>query len=142
MENQQRLAQAGDVLGEVLLRDVVDEFTADAEGAPGERDLDLAPFADRIDVLAEQPGHMAGIGGCCNRRYRACLRYLAGGRQHGGAAETMPDQQRGRPVRRAKVVRGGNEILDVGRERGIGELALAHANPGEIEPQHRDSERL
>jgi len=48
MEDQQRLVQCRDMPGEILLRDVVEERAADAEGAAGERDFDLAFAADLL----------------------------------------------------------------------------------------------
>ena len=40
---------------------------------------------------------------------------------------------------RPQVIGGGDQIVDIRRERGVGELALAGAEPGEIEAQHRDA---
>jgi hypothetical protein len=41
----------------------------------------------------------------------------------------------------AQFVGSGDEIGDIGGKRGVGELAFAGAEPGEIEPQHADAER-
>ena len=43
-----------DALGELLLGDVGQEFAADAERPAGERHLDLAVLADRIELILEQ----------------------------------------------------------------------------------------
>ena len=39
------------------------------------------------------------------------------------------------------MIGGAHQVLDVGGERGVGELALRRAEPGEIEAQDRDAER-
>src|SRR5580700_6778704 len=49
-----------------------------------------------------------------------------------GAAEAVPDQDRGCHKRRPQMIGGGDQIVDIGGERGVGELALAGAEPGEI----------
>ena len=54
-----------------------------------------------------RPATCAGSLGRRDRDHRARLRYGAGRRQHGGAAETVADQQRGRAPGRAQVVGRG-----------------------------------
>ena len=51
----------------------------------------------------------------------------------------MPDQQLRRLVVLGEIVRGANQVLDVGRKIGVGEIAVAGAEPGEIETQHGDA---
>ena len=63
----------------------------------------------------------------------------AGGGEDRGAAEAVADQDRRRLAGFAQMIGGADEIGDVGRERRVGEIALAGAEPGEIEPQHRDA---
>ena len=135
------LCSLRDALGELLLRDVRQEFAADAERPAGERDLDLAVLADGVELVLEQVRDVAGIAGRGDRHHRPRLRDRIGGRQHRGAAEAVPDQQRRRLPRLAQVVGGGNEIVDVRRERGVGEFAFARADAGEVEAQDRDAER-
>ena len=70
-------------------------------------------------------------------RASGCVR----GGQHRGAAEAVPDQDRGRAMHLAQMVGGRDQIGDVGGERRVGELAFAGAEAGEIEAQHRDAAR-
>ena len=63
----------------------------------------------------------------------------AGGGQNRGAAEAVADQDRGRFSGLAQMVGGPHEIGDVGGEGGVGEIAFAGAEAGEVEPQHRDA---
>ena len=101
-----------------------------------------SPFCmDVGDMLLEQAGDMRGIGRRRDGRDRARLRHLLRRGQHGGAAEAVADQDRGRPEHLAQVIRGRDQVGDVGGERRVGELALARAEPGEIEAQHRDAAR-
>ena len=50
----------------------------------------------------------------------------------------MPDQDLWRFVRLAQPAGCRNQILYIGGETGIGELALAVAQPGEVEAQHTE----
>ena len=97
MEDQQRLAQLRDALGELLLGDVSQEFPADAERPPGERHLDLAVLADGVDLVPEQMRDMAGIAGRGDGHHRPRLRDRFRRGEHRGAAEAVADQQRRRP---------------------------------------------
>lgn len=51
----------------------------------------------------------------------------------------MPDQQLGRRPVGAQILSRGNQIVDVGREVGVGELAAAVTKSGEVEPEHGDA---
>ena len=139
MHHQQRLAQIGKALLQLLFRDIVQEFLADAERAPGERDFDLALLLDLRNVLPEQTRDMRGIGGRRDGHDRARFRAMLRGGEHRGAAETVADQQPGRAMHFPQVICGGDQIGDVRRERRVGEFAFACAKPGEIEAQHRDA---
>ena len=141
MQHQQRLAQIGEALMQLLFRHVVEEFLADAERAARERDLDLAFRMDVGDMLPEQAGDMRRIGRRRDGRNRAHLRTMLRGREHRRAAEAVADQDRGRAIHLAQMVRGRDQIGDIGREGRVGELALARAEAGEIETQHRDAAR-
>jgi hypothetical protein len=50
-----------------------------------------------------------------------------------GAAEAVADQQPWSLQLGAQPVRRGQQIADVGRKIGVGELALAGTEPGEVE---------
>ncbi len=47
----------------------------------------------------------------------------------------------GAAARAPQLVRGRDQIGDVGGKGGVGKLALARAEPGEVEAQHGDAER-
>src|SRR5262249_56095878 len=57
------------------------------------------------------------------------------------AAAVWADEDAGRAGPAAKRVRGRDQIGDVGGKGGVGEFALARAEPGEVEAQHGDAER-
>ena len=84
---------------------------------------------------------MGRVGGRGDRHHRAGFRHRGRGRQDGGAAETVADEERGRALDPPQVVGGRDQVGDIGGESRIGELAFARAEPGEIEAQHRDAER-
>ena len=126
----------------ILLGDVVEESAADAERPAGERDFDLALPRDVGDLVPEQPGDMRRIGRRGDRHHGARLGDAVRGGEHRGAAEAVADQDRRRGEFLAQVIGGGDQIVDVRGERGVGELAFAGAEPGEIEAQHRDAVQL
>ena len=84
---------------------------------------------------------MRGIARRRDRHHRTCLRHVGGSREHGGAAQAVADQDRRRTPAIPQRARRRQEIGDIGRERGVGELAFARTKPGEVETQHADAER-
>ena len=91
--------------------------------------------------LLEQAGDMGGVGRRGDRHHAARICDAVRGRQHGGAAQAVADQERGRRSRLAQMIGGGHQVVDVGRKMRVGEFALAAAQPGEVEAQHRDAVR-
>ena len=141
VEDQQCLAQIGNAIDELMLGEIVDEAAADAKLPTREGRFDLALGADFVETVLEQAGHVGGIAGRGDRHHRACLRHLGGGGEHRRAAEAVADEDRGRAGAPAQFVRGRHQIGDVGGKAGVGEFALARAEAGEVEAQHRDAER-
>ncbi len=141
VEDHQRLLQRGDPTGQPRPGKIVEELLADREAAPREDHLRLAVGLDSREVGGEILHHMRRVGGRADGRHGARLGDLAGRRQHGGATERMADQQLRRVAGRAQMRRGGDQIGDVRGEVGVGEFALAPAQTGEIEAQHRDAAR-
>ena len=64
------------------------------------------------------------------------------GGEHGGAAETVADQQGRCGQRLAEMVGGGDQIVNVRGKVGVGELTFARTQPGEIKAQHGDTMEL
>jgi hypothetical protein len=131
--------QLCDVRHQAVFGDVVEDFALDAERPSGELHLHLAMLADVLDAIPEQMGDMDGIGG--RRDGDDCLRIRnpPGGGKDRRAAETVPDQDRGRPTGFPQMIGGADEIGDVGREGRICKFALAGAEPSKVEPQYRDA---
>ena len=139
VEHQQGLAQVRHAIHQRLLGDILEEFAPDAERPARQQDLDLALRADGVDVLLEQAGDVRGIGRRGNRHHGARFGDAMRSREHSRATEAVADQDRGRLERPPQMIGGGDEIVDVRREMRVGEIALAGAQPGEIETQHRDA---
>jgi hypothetical protein len=139
MEDQQRLAQIADVGRKILFGNVIEQPAADAKRPAGERHLDFALLPNLSHLIAEQACDMRRVEGRRNRHHRACLGNAMRGRQHRGTAEAMPDEDRWRGQRAPQMIGGGDEIIHVRGKRGVGELAFARAEAGEIEPQRRDA---
>src|SRR5262249_46789627 len=76
-----------------------------------------------------------------DRHHRARLCHFGGGGEHRRAAEAVADEDCGRAGAAAQLVRGRDQIGDVGGRGGVGEFALARTEAGEVEAQHGDAER-
>ena len=127
---------------EILLGNVVEQRAANAERPALQRDLNLALRCNLGGAVAKQADDVRRIERRADRDHRARLRDAMRGGEHRGAAQTMTDQNRGRGERLAQMVGRGDQIVDVGRKGGVGKLAFAGAEPGEIEPQHGDAVKL
>ena len=97
--------------------------------------------SDVLHVLPNSPVTCAGVGRRRDGRDRARLRNRLRGGEHGGAAEAVADQDRGRLICFPQVIGRRHQVADVRRERRVGELAFARAEAGEIEAQHGDAAR-
>jgi len=68
-----------------------------------------------------------------DRHHGAGFGNAVSGSEHGGAAETVTDQDSGCAHRHPQMIRGGHQIVDVRGKGCIGELTFAGAEPGKIE---------
>src|SRR5579883_855759 len=141
MEYQQRLAQDRNAPAQRLLGNIVQELAADAERPAGERNLHLAACADLFDLVLEDSGDMRGIGRRRDGDHRTRLRHCGGGRQDGGAAQAVADEDRGCPPFSAQLIGRGDQIGNIGGEGRVGELPFARSETGEIEAEDRNPER-
>ncbi len=115
-----------DLGDQIVLGDIVEEFTLDAEWPAGELDLDLAFFADRVDMFGEHVGDMRGIGGRRDGDNGLGFRHLfSGGEDRCAAEELWPIRIAGAWRISRKWSAAFTEIGDIRRERAIGEIALA-----------------
>ena len=122
-----------------MLGDIIEEFALDVERPAGELDLHLAVLADVLDAIPEQMGDMHGIGGRSDGHDRLGIRNLRGGGKDCRTPEAVPDQERGRAPCFTQMIGGVDEIGDVRRKGRVGKIALAGAEPGKVETQHRDA---
>jgi len=138
VHDQQRQAQLLDPLGLAVGREVVEELLLDAERPAGQLDLGLARGLDLVARALEQVGDVAGVGRRADGGDGTQLRHSRGRRQHRGAAQAVADQQGRRGEAPAQGIGRGDQVVDVGTEVGVGELAVAVARPGEVEAQDGD----
>ena len=138
MHHHQRLFHACNGRCQGAGGNIVDEGLPDGEGPPAQFDLCCAIGVDRIKRAGEIVRHMARIVRRAQGHNRFHAGDLGGGLQHRRAAQRMADHQRRGQLALGKVGRRLHQIVDVGTERGVGELAIRMAKPGEIEAQHRD----
>src|SRR5262245_31281771 len=84
---------------------------------------------------------MRGITRRRDRDHGPRLRHVGRGGEGGGAAQAVTDQDCGRTPDVPQGARRCQKVGDIGRERGVGEFAVASSEPGEVEAQHADAER-
>ena len=90
------------------------------------------------ELGVEMVQHVGDVGGAAIVT-TAVASHAVGGGEHRGAAERVADEQGRRREPLAQMVGGAHQVLDVGGERGVGELALRRAEPGEVEAQDGDA---
>jgi hypothetical protein len=135
MEDEQRPVQVVDLCTEILRTHVLQELTADGEPPSGKLNRRLARALDSGHFGLEACNHVFRIGRCCDRHHRLYVRQVAGGREYRRAAERVTDQKLGRPMMLCEIVGGAAEVLDVGGEVRVGELATRGAEAREVEAQ-------
>jgi hypothetical protein len=140
MEDDERAPEAGDALLHVLCAHVVDEILANPEFPSRQLHARLTVALDLVDVAGKALQHMSRIERRADRCHRLCLGDLAGRGEDCGTAQTVSDEKRRCLMLLAQPVGGLDEVLDIGAEVGVGELAFAGAQPGEIEAQRGDAE--
>jgi len=113
VEDQQRLAQAGNALGKILPGNIGKQGAADAERPADQRHLDFALAFDLVDAIAEQARDMRWIERRRDRHHRAGLGDAVSGSEHRRTTKTMTDQNGGCADRRPQMIGGGHQIVDV-----------------------------
>ena len=141
LHHQQRLAEVADLVFEPMRLGVLDERAADVEWPAGELDLGLAIGPDSLQRPTELMQHVGDVGRCGDRDHGLRFRNAIRGCEHGRSAERVADQDGWRFEGLAQIVGRPNEVVDVRRKVGIGEIAFGRPKAGEIESQHADSGR-
>jgi hypothetical protein len=118
---------------------VFQQLAPDGEAARADLYRGLALAADGLFLRREQAAHMLGAGRRADGGDGLDRRQPMRRRQDGGAAQAVADQQPGGAPLALQRRCGGQQIVHVRREIGIGEVALAAAQPGEVEAQYRDA---
>jgi len=114
------------------------ELAADPEGPGGEADLRLAVVEDRLAAVREQVEEVVGVCWCADRGDGAGLGKLLGCCENSSASERVPDQELGGLVVATEVVRGVDQIGNVGGEVRVREVTAGASESCEVEPQHGD----
>ena len=125
VEDQERSVELGDRRFASRLAQVVEELAPDPKRTACDRHDGLAVAFDRRQVSREQAAHVLRRERRADGRDGLRFRQLSGGGEHGRAAEAVADEQARRPDGLLQVVRGRDEVLDIGREGRVREVALA-----------------
>ena len=133
MGNEERNAQLTGSLFDRVQRQVVEEFAADGEAAASDVDRGAPLLFDHGKLRAEQARDVRDVGRRAERCDGTDLWEIGGDGDHRRPAETVADEQLGSRIVLAKPRRREPEIVEVGREIGVGEVALTRAETGEVE---------
>ena len=127
VKDQERLTHRRDGAIDVLGVEIVEELLADREAAAAEIDLGRAARLGLLGRRGEQRPQMRGIGRRIDGDDAYRFRHVGGHRQHRRSTETVPDQERRSPVFPTHELGGGPEVVKIGREVGVREVALGTA---------------
>ena len=94
---------------------------------------------DHGKLRAEQSGDVGDIGGRAERGDGPDLWEIGGDGDHCGSAEAVADEKLWRGVVLAEPPGGEPEVVEVGGEVGVGEIAFARTEAGEVEPEDADA---
>src|SRR5258708_34324975 len=97
MKDEQRFAQLGNSIAQLLFGNVVEKGAANSEWPTSERDFHFASRADLLDVVLQQAGYMGRIAGCADGHHRTRLRHLGSRGQHCRAPSTVSNENCTRP---------------------------------------------
>lgn len=139
VEDDEGTPEIPDRVAHPVFRQVVEQLPADTDASTGKSDkrfLLRREFGSSVKQGTTQEG---GLRGRTNRRDHCRFRDQRRHRQDGGPAEAVADQQTWGLVIVTEEVRGRAQVVQVGGEVGISEVALAFTQPREVEPQHGDA---
>jgi hypothetical protein len=139
VQHQERVTQPVNTLRLRLRGDVVEELPTDAEHTAPQIHLGLPAPLDLLPPAAEGVRDMSRVHRGTDRGHRRDLGYPVSGGQHRCAAQGMPDEDRRCREVFAQMVRGTHEIVHIGAERTVGEVAPGLTEAGEIHTEDRDS---
>ena len=140
VHHQQRPLHGRHPIGDHVIAQVVDELLADPERPTGQLHLGGAGRGDLVERRLEVADDVRRARRCADRDDRTNLGDVGGHGEHGGTAERVPDQHLRGSMLATQPIGGGNQIVGVRREVGVLELALAHPQPREVEPQHPEAQ--
>ena len=139
MHHHERFSHPRDDLAEPVPPYIVQKLLLDAERAPGEFDLRFAFALDGLRRVPDQTQHVLGFERRADRGHGGAFWNVRRGGEHRGPTETMTDQDRRRAIVLAQKIGRGDEVADVRGKIGVGEVAFAPTQAGEVEPQHGDA---
>lgn len=136
VQDQQCPPQETTCSSRFALGDVVEEVAADAEHPTAQADLALTVRPDGVDRVGEEVVTWPGSAGA-----PMVTTAVASGIRDAAASTAAPPRlcpisNAGSLLGGPQVVSGGDQVVDVGGKVGVGEVALAGAQAGEVEPQH------
>src|SRR5579871_421539 len=142
MHDEEGAAKVANARLQRLHPDVVEEGLRDLEGPAADIDRGAPVRLDGFHpCFAQQVSNVRWLGRRAQGDDRAHRGDIGGRREHGRAAQAVPDEEGRREPSGGHALRGGYQILDVGGEAGRAEVALALAQAREVEANDADADR-
>jgi hypothetical protein len=138
VEDQQRQSEVADRGHHALLFEVDQQLAANTDRRPAEAQLGLAVGLELRHDADQGVAQVLGVTRRADGRHGLDLGDAPRRRQHRGAAQAVADQDLGAAPLAAHQVGRRHKVLEVGREVGVGEVAGALAEAGEVEAEDRD----
>lgn len=132
VQHQERPPESADALALTLPGEIVDQRPANTKRTAGERHVGFLRRGKLGRRGQKRLLEMLGLGRRADRHHRLDLGDPTGHREDGGPAEAVPDQEIGGPPTVPQKVDRGAQVLQIGREVGVGEIALAFPQTGEV----------
>lgn len=133
VHDEKTASQVGDAFFLVVTVEVGEKAFADVEFAARKGDFGLALGTDLREVVFEELGDVAGVVGSAESDDVREFGDLAGSGEDSGTSEGVPEDESGGGEVFSEVIGGGDEVLDVGDEGGVGEVSVGIPESCEVE---------
>jgi hypothetical protein len=133
MEDEECPMQHLDSMGEVLSAHVLEKLATNRKWSTSYLDGNLTrALKGRDGVVGKEVDQLGRVEGRPNRDHGDSFGELRGGSQDGGPSQTVANNDFGGLVVIAQQVGRSQQVIDVGREVGVSEVAVAGPEPGEV----------
>jgi hypothetical protein len=139
MKDEEGTIQRRNSLPHMIFSQIVEKLTTDTNPPTRKLYLRLPHLLELGRLSEQQMPQMIGVARGTNRRHRPSVGDPMCCSQHRGSSQTVTDKEIGRTDLSAEVIRGRDQIGQIGGEVGLGKGPLALPEAREIKAQNRKS---